>query len=207
MRFLVFGKGGVSGGIRRYLSDHDVVELEHEVCDVLRFDQVARQVNAWQPDWLINCAGIDDEDHQVNTVLTNLVGTLNVAYAARAIGKPSIHLASVAGLYGKPDHVAYSASKAGVISVVQSLGFDQKIWAISPGRVDTPMREARYPDDTPGSRLLPETIGYVVEKILDGEFESGANVVVRMVGLDKTYLAEEVNPWKERLQVGQPKTI
>lgn len=205
MRILIFGKGGISGGIKEVLPEHQVIERRPDQCDVCRSTRIGFDLVRYEPDWIINCAGVDDEYFYENTICTNLIGTLNVAQAAGQI--PSIHIASVAGLYGKPDHVAYSASKAGVISVVQSLGFTQPIWAISPGRVDTPMRERNYPNDTPGSRLEPVQIGHVVKSIMDGVWESGTNVVIRKVGLTSVVIEPEVNLWKERLRVGQPKNI
>ena len=97
-----------------------------------------------------------------------------------------------------------------LISLVQSHGFRYPVWAISPGRVDTPMRDARYPNDTPGSRLSPENIGFVVRDIMDGTYASGANVIIRKIGADPDAVIEveeEVNPWRDVLRVGQPLTI
>jgi NAD(P)-dependent dehydrogenase (short-subunit alcohol dehydrogenase family) len=205
MHVLIFGKGGISGGITAAI-DHDVTELSHNEADVRCRVAVARAIKSLAPDWIINCAGVSDHTNPFYEVQTNLMGTIYVAQAAGQI--PSIHIASVAGLYGKPDHVGYSASKAGVISVVQSLGFSQPIWAISPGRVDTPMRERDYPDDTPGSRLHPEQIGWVVTDIMANKYERGSNVIIRKVGLDTIVVTEHRGDgWRERLHVGRPKTI
>lgn len=215
MDVLIFGAGGMSAGIARYLSQDSgtrVREVPHAICDVKREPDVRAQLRRWQPDWVINCAGIDDESNPYDTIQTNLVGALHVATMCgpRWENVPCIQIASVAGLYGKPDHPSYCASKAGVISLVQGLGFTQPIWAISPGRVDTPMREARYPNDTPGSRLAPENVGFVVEDIIGGLYASGSNIIIRKIGADPNSIIEveeEVNPWKDELRVGQPLTI
>jgi NAD(P)-dependent dehydrogenase (short-subunit alcohol dehydrogenase family) len=51
----------------------------------------------------------------------------------------------VADLYGKPSHSNYCAPKAGVISLVQSLGMEgYKAYSISPRRIDSKMKK-RFP--------------------------------------------------------------
>lgn len=214
-KVLIFGKGGISEGIKDALPRSEVVALSQESCDVTDGNQVwwmleNRHNMGNDPDWVVNCAGIDEEGFLcgADTIDTNLIGSYFVAEQCVKRGIPCILIASVAGLYGKPAHAAYCASKAGVISLVQSWGFDHDIWAISPGRVDTPMREARYPNDTPGSRLSPLQIGAVVRDIMDGKYESGTNVIIRKQGLHEVIIEEHKGDgWKERLRVGEPVTI
>lgn len=207
MRCVIFGKGGMSAGIASVLEGegHEVIEYEHFEVDVTDPIAVRFVLGYKEPDWVINCAGMSDERQPLNTLMTNLWGSMVVARATQQI--PTILIASVAGLYGKPNHTAYCVSKAGVISLVQSLGFTQPIWAISPGRVDTPMRERDYPGDTPGSRLEPEQIGTVVRDIMADRYPSGENIIVRKVGLSLTKEYPEQNPWRQRLRVGEPVTI
>lgn len=206
MRVLVFGKGGISGGIRDALVADDVTELSADDCDVRHLLEVEQAVARHRPDWIVNCAGVDDETDAHNTYMTNLLGSHHVLMASQ--GCPTVLIASVAGLYGKPDHPAYCASKAGVIALAQSYGFRQPCWAVSPGRVDTPMREARYPDDTRGSRLYPKQVGFMVRRIMRGQYESGTNVVIRKVGLSDVFVTEHKGDgWKETLRVGRPKDI
>jgi NAD(P)-dependent dehydrogenase (short-subunit alcohol dehydrogenase family) len=208
MRVLILGYGGIGQGIWDSLTGWDKDGLTKEGCDVREVIEIDSAVSYYAPDWIVNCAGVDTDDLE-ETIYTNLIGTINVASVAKAFKLPSIHIGSVAGLYGKPGHLAYSASKAGVISVVQSLGFDQPIWAISPGRVDTPMREAHYPDDTPGSRLDPVQVGEVARDIIvEGRYASGTNVVIRKVGLHDVVVTEHTGDgWRETLRVGEPVTI
>lgn len=214
MRVLCFGAGGISQGIHDYLRDEVdfVFQLPREVCDVRFATQVQFAVQDYRPDWIINCAGVSyarslslgDVREEIEV---NLLGGINVATMAGDI--PQIHLISVAGLYGKPDHMGYCASKAGLRSVVQSLAMEGKrIWGISPGRVDTPMRERDYPNDTPGSRLDPEAIGCVVQEIMHGHYAPGSNVIIRKVGLvDVIVQVDDGGPWKKTLRVGEPVTI
>ena len=209
MKILIFGKGGISGGIREALTEHEVNEFDRWQADVRDYFQVSGVIAYIKPDWVINCAGVSrpSATGYYSEIQTNLIGAITVASAAEDI--PQIHIASVAGLYGKPGHLGYSASKAGVISMVQSLAMEgKKAWAISPGRVDTPMRERDYPQDTPGSRLEPIRVGYVVRGIMTGGVPSGTNVVIRKVGLLETISEHHTGDgWKEKLRVGEPVTI
>lgn len=203
---LIFGGGGIAQGIANVWQG-DVKIVPHNACDVSQIVDVIDILGSTDPRHVVVCAGVSDPDDYKREITTNLIGSLNVASLTEA---PTILLASVAGLYGKPSHVGYCASKAGVISVVQSLAAEGRdIWAISPGRVDTPMRERDYPGDTPGSRLTPEQIGSVVVDIFRRRlYPSGTNVVIRKEGLDTVIVHEHRGDgWKERLRVGEPVTI
>lgn len=208
---LIFGGGGIAQGIAN-VWPHPAVMLERKDCDVRDPEQVYQAMVKHAPTYVVNCAGVSHpgagSSGMRDEVLVNLLGSMHVARFAGK--KPTILLASVAGLYGKPNHVGYCASKAGVISVAQAFaGEGHRIWAISPGRVDTPMRERDYPNDTPGSRLSPEQIGLVVIDIFYRRlYPSGTNVVIRKEGLDTVIVHEHRGDgWKERLRVGEPVTI
>ena len=143
-------------------------------------------------------------------VETNLIGAFNVATIGARWFRPIplIFVASLAGLYGKPNHSGYSASKAGLISLVQSLAMEgHNAYAISPGRVDTAMRERDYPGEDPRTRLDPLVIGHLVKDILDDRYTPGDNLVIRMRGHE--VLPVEIHRgdgWRERLKVGEPTT-
>jgi len=169
------------------------------------------------PDTVIYTAGVSrpaalgspecgDWAHEIGV---NLIGAFNVADAAVHAGvKTLIFIASLAGLYGKPNHAGYCASKAGLISLVQSLAMEgRNAYAISPGRVNTGMRERDYPGEDPKTRLDPLVIGGLVADILAGWYTPGDNIVIRMRGHE--VLPVEVHRgdgWRERLKVGEPPT-
>lgn len=215
MNVLIFGGGGIAQGIGRVMS---ATILEKRDVDVRMMGAVATAVQQRRPEVVVNCAGVSyvheiggcHPDAWEQDVFVNLIGSYHVARACCAFGvQTMIFIASVAGMYGKPNHSSYCASKAGVISLVQSLAMEgHNAYAISPGRVDTPMRERDYPNDTPGSRLSPEQIGGVVQEIIRGEHTPGDNIVIRKQGL--TEVIREVDrgePWRETLRVGKPVTI
>jgi NAD(P)-dependent dehydrogenase (short-subunit alcohol dehydrogenase family) len=215
MSVLIFGGGGIAQGIKRVVR---ATILEQSDVDVRDAQAVWGAVYDHSPTVVVNCAGVScvgrigesDPALWEQDIIVNLIGSYHVARACCERGvKTMIFLASVAGMYGKPNHSSYCASKAGVISLVQSLAMEgHDAYAISPGRVDTPMRQRDYPNDTPGSRLRPEDIGGVVREILDGKHTPGSNLVIRKEGL--VNVIREVDrgePWRDRLRVGLPVTI
>jgi ribitol-5-phosphate 2-dehydrogenase (NADP+) / D-ribitol-5-phosphate cytidylyltransferase len=86
----------------------------------------------------------------------NLTGSLNVARAAYPFLRESrgsiTFFASSSFTRGRPDYVAYSASKAAVVNMTQGLADEWepdgiRVNAVSPERTDTPMRRAAFPDE------------------------------------------------------------
>jgi ribitol-5-phosphate 2-dehydrogenase (NADP+) / D-ribitol-5-phosphate cytidylyltransferase len=87
----------------------------------------------------------------------NLTGSLNVALAShphlcRSRGSLTV-FASSSFTRGRPNYVAYSASKAGIVNMAQGLAEEWcddgiRVNAISPERTDTPMRRRAFPDES-----------------------------------------------------------
>jgi 2-keto-3-deoxy-L-fuconate dehydrogenase len=122
--------------------------------DVRDEDQVASAVDGL--DVLVNVAGIGSTTNAPDTPLevwedvfaVNARGTFLCckhaipSMAARG-GGAIVNMASVAGLVGLPDRVAYSASKGAVIALTRALAIDHvrdgvRVNAVCPGTVDTP---------------------------------------------------------------------
>ena len=93
----------------------------------------------------------------------NVGGSLNVSRAthaelARSRGSLTL-FASSSFTLGRPNYVAYSASKAAVVNLAQGLAEEWaddgiRVNAVSPERTDTPMRRAAFPSESPIG-LLP----------------------------------------------------
>jgi ribitol-5-phosphate 2-dehydrogenase (NADP+) / D-ribitol-5-phosphate cytidylyltransferase len=93
----------------------------------------------------------------------NVGGSLNVARAShpelqRSAGSLTL-FASSSFTLGRPNYVAYSASKAAVVNLAQGLAEEWaedgiRVNAVSPERTDTPMRRAAFPGESPIG-LLP----------------------------------------------------
>ena len=88
----------------------------------------------------------------------NLTGTLNVARAAypflrQSRGSLTVFTSS-SFTRGRPDYVAYSASKAALVNMTQGLSEEWadegiRVNAVSPERTDTPMRRRAFPGESP----------------------------------------------------------
>ena len=218
MKVLVFGKSDIGEGIKQlYL---DTVNIPKEECDVRDALQVRSTLEKYKPDVIVNCAGIShvqvvkdsNIDYWKEEIDVNLTGSFIVARESINAGvKTMIFIASVAGMYGKPEHSGYSASKSGVISFVQSLGFEgYDAYSISPGRVDTKMRENDFPGEDKRTRLSTLQVAEIVKECVDGKYKPGDNVIIRKRGFRKLKRVDQGQPWKKYLNVqplGTPKTI
>jgi len=219
MKILIFGKSDIGEGIKQLYPD--TVNVPKEECDVRDALQVRDTLKKYNPDVIVNCAGIShvqvvkdsNIDHWKEEIDVNLVGSFIVARESVSLNlfRPMIFIASVAGMYGKPEHSGYSASKSGVISFVQSLGLEgYNAYSISPGRVDTKMRENDYPGEDKRTRLSTLQVAEVVKECIDGKYEPGDNIIIRKRGFTKLKRVDKGQPWKKYLNVqplGAPKLI
>ena len=218
MKVLIFGKSDIGEGIKQlYL---DTVNIPKEECDVRDALQVRSTLKKYKPDVIVNCAGIShvqvvkdsNIDYWKEEIDVNLVGSFIVARESINSGvKTMIFIASVAGMYGKPEHSGYSASKSGVISFVQSLGFEgYDAYSVSPGRVDTKMRENDFPGEDKRTRLSTLQVAEIVKECVDGKYKPGDNVIIRKRGFRKLKRVDQGQPWKKYFNVqplGTPKLI
>jgi ribitol-5-phosphate 2-dehydrogenase (NADP+) / D-ribitol-5-phosphate cytidylyltransferase len=131
------------------------------VCE--RIDRAVERLGGL--DHVVVTAGVLRVGHVVDTspedlaevIDVNLTGTLNVARAAHhhlAASHGSLTVfASSSFTLGRPNYVAYSASKAAVVNMAQGLAEEWcedeiRVNAVSPERTDTPMRRRAFPDET-----------------------------------------------------------
>ena len=100
-------------------------------------------------------------------VAVNVIGSLNVARAVHPqlrANRGSLTLfASSSFTVGRPNYVAYSASKAAVVNLVQGLADEWaddgiRVNAVSPERTDTPMRRRAFPEEARAALLRPEEV-------------------------------------------------
>lgn len=218
MKVLIFGKSDIGEGIRQLYPD--TINVPKEDCDVRDYNQICATLEKYKPDVIVNCAGIShvqvvkdsNTKHWQEEIEVNLIGSYLIARASINWNvKTMIFIASVAGMYGKPEHSGYSASKSGVISFVQSLGLEgYKAYSVSPGRVDTKMREHDYPGEDKRTRLSTLQVADVVKECIDGKYEPGDNIIIRKRGFTKLKRVDKGQPWKKYLNVqplGAPKLI
>ena len=218
MKVLIFGKSDIGEGIRQLYPD--TINVPKEDCDVRDYNQICATLEKYKPDVIVNCAGIShvqvvkdsNTKHWQEEIEVNLIGSYLIARASINWNvKTMIFIASVAGMYGKPEHSGYSASKSGVISFVQSLGFEgYDAYSISPGRVDTKMRENDFPGEDKRTRLSTLQVAEIVKECIDGKYKPGDNVIIRKRGFRKLKRVDQGQPWKKYLNVqplGTPKII
>jgi len=105
----------------------------------------------------------------------NLGGSLNVARAAHealAASHGSLTLfASSSFTLGRPNYVAYSASKAAVVNLAQGLAEEWaddriRVNAVSPERTDTPMRRRAFPAESPVGLLSVNEVATATLRLL-----------------------------------------
>jgi len=111
----------------------------------------------------------------IEVVDVNVSGSLNVARAAHpylAASHGSLTLfASSSFTLGRPNYVAYSASKAALVNVAQGLAEEWatdgiRVNAVSPERTDTPMRRTAFPGESPIGLLPVEDVAAATLRLI-----------------------------------------
>jgi len=153
--------------------DSRVVPLALDITDAASIAAAAKTAN--DVDILLNNAGtanfvdlFDADADKVNAdFTTNYFGTLNViraftpAFAARKSGT-IVNVVSVVGLTAAPSAPGYSASKAALQSLTQSLRATLapsgvKVLGVYPGPIDTDMSK-----DLPWDKATPESAAEII---------------------------------------------
>lgn len=150
-------------------------------CDITAVDRLDDLVNlavSDQLDALVHCAAIQgpvatlaecDPDEWVKAIETNLVGTYGVVRTALPLLHQSddgrILLFSGGGAFNsRPEHTAYAASKAGVVSLMESLADELRhstvaVNCVAPGYVPTSIHAGPVRDD--GGEAMREAVACV----------------------------------------------
>ena len=216
---LIFGgESDIASAVKK--KEPSTILLSYKDCDIRKSNEIRYWLEQYNPEVVINCAGVSNvqvvKDSDINKweeeIDVNLVGSYRIARECANLGiDKMIFFASVAGKYGKPEHSGYSASKAGVISLVQSLGLEgYNAYTISPGRVDTKMREMDYPGEDSRTRLTTKSVASVIFDCIEGRYEPGDNIIYRKRGFRTLRRKDRGAPWKKYLNVqpyGTPKEI
>jgi 3-oxoacyl-[acyl-carrier protein] reductase len=141
------------------------VEAECFIADVSDFEQCGQLARAsaerfGKIDVLVNNAGITRDgvlalmkEEQFDSVIAvNMKSVFNMMHHVsklmiKARGGHIVNISSVAGLYGNPGQINYSASKAGVVGMTMSAAKELgargiTVNAVAPGFIETPMTAA-----------------------------------------------------------------
>ncbi|HEY0443875.1 MAG TPA: bifunctional cytidylyltransferase/SDR family oxidoreductase [Candidatus Limnocylindrales bacterium] len=117
-------------------------------------------------------------EEYAEVVDVNVTGTLNVARAAyrhlrRSRGSFTV-FASSSFTRGRPDYVAYSASKAAVVNLAQGLAEEWgrdgiRVNAVSPERTDTPMRRRAFPNESSAGMLAAADVAVATLALMQSD--------------------------------------
>jgi 3-oxoacyl-[acyl-carrier protein] reductase len=98
-----------------------------------------------------------------------------------------INVASTAGINGRSGWLTYSASKAALIAMSETMRdelaiFGTRVVCISPGRCATDLRRTLAPDEDPTTIMQPEHVADVMHMLASdvGRFIDSQNIVVRL---------------------------
>jgi NAD(P)-dependent dehydrogenase (short-subunit alcohol dehydrogenase family) len=199
-------------------------------CDVRSPDDVERAVQATresigEPDRLAHCAGIIRINRMLeitekdwdDTLAVNLKGTFTVLQTVcRGLvesGTPGriVAISSIAARGPRPDCADYAASKAGVISLVQSaaVAFARHgitVNAVCPGVVDTEMTARIHERRGPYADLTPaDSLAHTVEQIPLGRIASPddvARAIAFLLSDDAGYITGQAVSVCGGLQIG-----
>jgi 2-C-methyl-D-erythritol 4-phosphate cytidylyltransferase len=134
-------------------------------------------------------------DDLAEVIDVNVGGGLNVARAAHPFLKASSGsltlFASSSFTLGRPNYVAYSASKAALVNLAQGLAEEWaadriRVNAVSPERTDTPMRRTAFPDETRVGLLAADEVAAATLRLLRSELTGQVLDVRRHDGMAGT---------------------
>lgn len=184
------------------------VECEKFICDVSKTQQVEETVKAVKAkfgtiDVLVNNAGITrdgllarmSEENYDMVIAVNQKSVFNMCKFAGNImmrqraGK-IINLASVAGVYGNPGQMNYSASKGAIISMTKTVAKELgsrgvTCNAVAPGFIKTPMTDKLT--DAQRDAMIAQ-----IAMKRYGEVEEIAGVVSFLASKDSSYVTGQI---------------
>ena len=129
----------------------------------------------------------------------NLTGSLNVARAAypylRASHGSLTVFTSSSFTRGRPNYVAYSASKAALVNMTQGLSEEWaadgiRVNAVSPERADTPMRRRAFPAESRDQLLGADAVAVATLRLIRSDLTGQVLDVRRHDGLTTPVVAE-----------------
>lgn len=183
-------------------------ECEKFICDVSKYGECEKMVKAVTDrfgslDCLVNNAGITRDglaarmsEEQYDLVIAvnqksvfNMMKIAGTVMMRKKAGK-IISLASVAGLYGNPGQINYSASKAAIIGMTKTMAKELgsrgiTVNAVAPGFISTPMTD----------KLTEEQKNKMLEQIAMkryGTVDEIAGVVSFLASKDASYVTGQV---------------
>ena len=185
------GNGGMAKAIAELLTKerYNVKNPGRDKLDITNFITVCKYMEIEQPDILINVAGFIKPNKIKDTkywewhehINVNLTGAFYcIHYAIKYGCNTVINIGSTSAFEGREGWGAYCASKAGLMSLTESLAKEGvNSYGLHPSRTKTKMREKLFPDEDQKTLMPPERIAEFVLKILNKEFKNGSHIIVK----------------------------
>ena len=190
MDILVTGaRGGIATAIAQHFVKHNLYLPARQDMDVCSLDSIQSYLELIPNiDLLINNAGdlysasIKDSipDKWLNDINVNFVGTYLTTQALlkKYENVKVINIASASAYRSYKEWSSYCASKAAVVTLTKCLANEgEEAYCICPGGVDTPFRNKI--DIVNSQMLAPTEIALLIEKITQGQYNSGDSIVIK----------------------------
>jgi NAD(P)-dependent dehydrogenase (short-subunit alcohol dehydrogenase family) len=122
--------------------------------------------------------------------LTGVMHCMRAQLQSIEEGGSIVNAASIAGLMGRANNAAYTASKHGVVGLTRSAAKEEghrgvRVNCIAPGRIETPMTTASLVTDT--GAAAKETDSLVALGRV-GKVEEAASLIAFLLGDESTYI-------------------
>jgi 3-oxoacyl-[acyl-carrier protein] reductase len=188
------GSGDIAKAIAEQLKivgGYEIFTPGKDMLDVTNITQIENYINNVCPDIIINNAGhiipSDIAENQWNgykkSIDINLTGTFLCTGFALQKNKDTmiINIGSSAGTTNRASWSAYCAAKAAVIMATKCWADEGlKVVCISPGRTQSKMRKALFPNENQNSLLKAADFAKIVVKAINGEYAWGNNIDVNI---------------------------
>lgn len=164
------------------------VHISREECDITSYNQIFKVYQKYKPTEVVNCAGVICPSPLIDSqywdfgkeISVNLMGAYLIARIGIMFSKKFVFIGSTAGLRGKANWSGYCASKAGLISLVQSIGNEgYDAWCLNIGRTDTKMRKGLYPTEDKSTLMSTSYVASIVEECFNGKYPTGSSILVK----------------------------
>lgn len=159
-----------------------------DTLDVTDEKKVKKEIKDFEPSVLINCAGYIVPNSIKDTSLeewknhfdVNITGAfLCSKYAIMTGCKTIINIGSTSAFGGRKEWGAYSASKAALLSLTETLVEEGiNAYTLNPARTTSKMRKRLFPDEDPKTLMHPVRVAECVLAILDGYYKPGSHLIL-----------------------------
>lgn len=156
--------------------------------DVTNEEIVKSYMERFKPSVLINCAGYIIPNSIKDTSLEewkkhfdiNITGAfLCSKYAIIEGCKTVINIGSTSAFGGRKEWGAYSASKAALLSLTETLVEEGiNAYTLNPARTVSEMRKRLFPDEDAKTLMDPMKVAKYVERILEGHYKPGSHLIL-----------------------------